>query len=143
MSIRCRACGSDLHVKNGFVYGVQRYRCKGCSANFLEKDRRIKYGIEDRLKVIKLYLENSNVRKIERLTGIRNSQISKWIMEIGSYIKRELRRNESKINSIKDISILEIDDLCAYIKKGKKMEVNSSFCGLLLTGNQIKLLTVK
>ena len=76
--------------------------------------------MEDRLKVIKLYLEHCGIRTIERLTGIRNSQISKWIMEAGSYIKSELRRNESKVNSIKDISILEVDELCTYIKKAKK-----------------------
>jgi transposase-like protein len=66
-------------VKNGFVFGVQRYKCKECASNFIDGDKRIRYGLPDRLKVLKLYLENCGIRTIERLTGIRNSQISMWI----------------------------------------------------------------
>ena len=139
----CKFCESSNCVKNGFVYGVQRYKCKECLSNFVDGDKRQKYTQQDRLKVIKLYLENCGIRTIERLTGIRNSQISIWIEETAKYIKEELQKSQNRIRSVKDISILEIDELCTYIKKDPKTEGDSFSYGLLLIDQQIKLLIFK
>ena len=87
MSIKCKFCGSSNCVKNGFVHGIQRYKCKECVVNFIEGDKRQKYTTADHLKVIKLYLENCGIRIIERLTGVRNSQISKWIEDVAMHVK--------------------------------------------------------
>jgi transposase len=143
MSHLCKFCESSNCVKNGFVHGVQRYKCKECLSNFVEGDKRQKYTQQDRLKVIKLYLENCGIRTIERLTGIRNSQISIWIEETAKYIKEELQKSQNRIHSVKDISILEIDELCTYIKKDQKTVGDSFLYGLLLIDQQIKLLIFK
>lgn len=143
MTIECKRCGSSDYVKNGFVHGMQRYRCKECSHNFVEGDKRQKYQLSDRLKVIKLYLENCGIRTIERLTGIRNSQISKWIESAASDIKDQLQKSQANINSIQDISILELDELCTYIKKDRKTEESIPSYGLLLIENRIELLILK
>jgi transposase-like protein len=143
MSIECKSCGISKYVKNGFVHGVQRYKCKECGTNFVEGDKRQKYTLMDRLKVLKLYLENCGLRSIERLTGIRNSQISRWIEEAAENIKTELQKSQNNVNSIKDIEILEIDELCTYIKKDQRTEENSPLYGLLLIENQIKLLILR
>jgi transposase len=139
----CKFCGSSKCVKNGFVHSVQRYKCKECLSNFVDGDKRLKYTQQDRLKVIKLYLENCGIRTIERLTGIRNSQISLWIEDTARYIKEELQRSQNKINSVKDIALLEIDELCTYIKKDQKTAEDLSSYGLLLIDQQIKLLIFK
>jgi hypothetical protein len=97
----------------------------------------------DRLKVIKLYLENCGIRTIERLTGIRNSQISKWIEDTAGFVKRELIKSQNSIDSVQDIEILELDELCTYIKKDRKTVENSHLYGLLLIEGQIKLLILK
>src|SRR4029453_15384431 len=34
MGLRCKRCGSEEHVKNGFMKGLQRYRCKACGLSF-------------------------------------------------------------------------------------------------------------
>ena len=94
----CKFCNSGKYVKNGSVYKKQRYKCKDCKRNFIEGDERQKYTQADHLKVIKLYLENCGIRSIERLTGIRNSQISKWIENIADYVKNEFDRTRSNIN---------------------------------------------
>ena len=143
MSIVCKACGMSKYVKNGFVQGVQRYKCKECWVNFIAGDKRIKYQISDHLKVLKLYLENCGIRTIERLTGIRNSQISKWIEEGAEQIKAELRKSQNNINRLEDIDILELDELYTYIKKDQKMAENIPSYGLLLIDNRIKLLILK
>jgi transposase-like protein len=120
MSIKCKFCGSNKFVKNGFVHKVQRFKCKECLANFVDGDKRKKYTSSDHLKVIKLYLENCGIRTIERLTGVRNSQISKWIEGVASHVKSEILKAQNNLNSVRDITILEIDELCTYIKKTKK-----------------------
>lgn len=139
----CKFCDYIKYVKNGFVHGSQRYKCKQCGANFIEGDRRQKYTSADHLKVIKLYLENCGIRTIERLTGVRNSQISKWIEGIAAHVKREFEKAQNSLNSVKDIAILEVDELCTYVKKDQKMEENIPSYGLLLIEGQIKLLILK
>ena len=143
MSIKCKFCGSGKFVKNGFVHKVQRYKCKECLANFVEGDKRQKYTSSDHLKVIKLYLENCGIRTIERLTGVRNSQISQWIEDIAAHIKSEMLKAQNNMNSITDIAILEIDELCTYIKKDPRMEESLPSYGLLLIEGQIRLLILR
>jgi transposase-like protein len=143
MGVKCKFCGCDKCVKNGFVNKVQRYKCKECLANFVKGDKRQKYNSSDRLKVIKLYLENCGIRTIERLTGVRNSQISKWIEDIAAHVKSEFLKAQNNLNSVKDIAIVEIDELCTYIKKDQKMAESTPSYGLLLIEGQIKLLILK
>jgi len=143
MSLRCKNCASVNSVKNGFVEGVQRYKCKGCGYNYIQGYKRQKYTSSDRLKVLKLYLENWGIRTIERLTGVRNSQISKWILEAADSIRKELSLHQNNMKSVEDISVLEIDELCTYIKKDQKMEGNLPSYGLLLIGTEMKLLILK
>jgi len=57
-------------IKNGFLYERQRYKCKDCHFIFLKIDQRQKYTFKDKMKVIKLYLENNGIRRIYRHTGI-------------------------------------------------------------------------
>ena len=40
----CKYCGHQSFVKNGFVRGFQRYRCRSCGRNQIEGDRREKYS---------------------------------------------------------------------------------------------------
>ena len=77
------------------------------------------------------------------ITGVRNSQISKWIETIATHVKSEMLKAQNNVSSIKDIEILEIDELCTYIKKDQKMAENSPLYGLLLIEGQIKLLILR
>ena len=113
-----------------------------------------------------MYLENVSIRSIERLEGVSEPLILKWIKKMGKEIKNKF--NES-INKIKDninnidekdikkenIEILEIDEIVTYIKKNlkimekekeketeKEKEISSTY-GLLLIGTKIALLDLK
>ena len=117
-----------------------------------------------------MYLENVSIRSIERLEGVSEPLILKWIKKMGKEIKNKF--NES-INKIKDninnidekdikkenIEILEIDEIVTYIKKNLKImetekeiekekgietekEISSTY-GLLLIGTKIALLDLK
>jgi transposase-like protein len=95
MTIECKFYGSSEYVKNGILYGLQRYMCKNCKRNYREGDKRHKYTMHDHLKVIKLYFENCGIRTIERLRGIRNSQISLWIKDGARYVQEKVDQSVS------------------------------------------------
>lgn len=40
MDLSCKRCGSASFVKNGFVRGLQRYRCQECGFNFTATPKR-------------------------------------------------------------------------------------------------------
>ena len=74
-----------------------------------------------------MYLDNVSIKSIERLEGVSEPLIIKWIKNRGK--KEEINNNLDKlkdnINNIDDtsiikkdnIEILEIDELVTYVKK--------------------------
>ena len=106
-----------------------------------------------------MYLDNVSIRSIERLEGVSEPLIIKWIKNKGKKIKEELNNNINKlknnidniddINIIKkdNIEILEIDEIVTYVKKNSKIlkqekEIIPGY-GLLLIGTKIILLDLK
>jgi len=135
----CKGCGSDKLIKNGkSSQGVQRYKCKECGSTYGEGDRRLKHGLEKRLKVIKMYLEGIGIRSIERLEGVSNPLIIYWIRHFAELMRKEIRRRPIP-NSLNDIAIVEIDGLFTYYKKRPEEHMY----GLLLTETETKLLISK
>lgn len=138
MKTSCKHCGSSHKVKDGVVQGKQRYRCKDCGKTYREGDKRERYTNEQRLRVIKWYLEGAGIMSIERMEGVPNPLIIKWIRKFSSIIRKQL--NEAVVpDDARSIQILEMDELFTYVKK-KKTE---STYGLLLIGSEIALLTLK
>ena len=138
MSFECKHCGGLSFVKNGIVGGKQRYKCKSCHKTFRDGDKRIKYDIDKKIKVIKCYLDGVGIRSIERWEGISSPLVIHWIHQISAIVREKLRSAAIEENA-KNISILEVDELFSYCKKNS---AKSTF-GLLLIGTEIKLLTLK
>jgi transposase-like protein len=135
----CKGCGSKELIKNGKTpEGSQRYKCKSCLGTFRSGDKRLKYSLSVRIKVIKMYLEGVGIRSIERLEGISNPLIIYWIRHFSELIRKEIKRVEVP-DKLQDIEILEVDELFTYIKKNKI----EPMYGLLLTETGIKLLISK
>jgi transposase len=86
MRTRCKHCGSEERVKNGYVGGKQRWKCKSCRKSYRERDLREKYTNEQRLRVIKWYLEGAGIMSIERMEGVPNPLIIKWIRKFSRYL---------------------------------------------------------
>lgn len=93
--------------------------------------------------MIKLYLENCGIRTIERLTGVHASQVLLWIEQTADYIRSKATRPTNSIKTVKDIEIIEIDELCTYIKKDPKMAGNLPSYDLLLIEDLVKLLILR
>ena len=133
--IKCKHCGGESSIKNGFVHGKQRYKCKSCLKTFRDGDLREQYSNYKRLKVIQWYLEGAGIMSIERMEGVPNPLIIKWIRKFEKIIRQQI--NETRIpDDIKDIEILELDELFTYCKKNS----TKSTYGWLLTETEIKLL---
>lgn len=153
MSIKCKNCGCTKVSKAGIGYNKQRYQCKECKKVFVQGDKRVKHSFSFKLEVIKWYLEGVGIRGIERRMKVSSSLIIRWIREFSKIIKDKL--NKTKVpDNIKDIQIVEIDELCTWIKKSQKAtkakeqesgseKENTSGYGLLLIDDQIVFLTTK
>ncbi len=138
MKLLCKHCGSDQRVKNGYVQGKQRYKCKECGGTYRSGDERERYSNEQRLRVIRWYLEGAGIMSIERMEKVPNPLIIKWIRRFSKILRKQL--NETEIpDDIKKISIIELDELFSYCQK----KLTKSTYGLLLIGTEIVLLTSK
>jgi transposase-like protein len=136
--MECRHCGNVSLVKFGVVLGKQRYKCKDCGKSTRTDDRRIKYPPEKKLRVLKLYLENVGIRSIERLEGVPNPLIIRWIRSSAVFIS-DLLKLTSQPEKLKDVEILEMDELYNFVKKNER----ESTYGLLRIGTKVGLLILK
>lgn len=137
MSINCKHCGSISFVKNGMVNGGhQRYKCKECCRSFTVTAR--KYTLDFKMKIIRMYLEGVGMRSIERLEGVSNVTVLYWIRQVGDLIRIKLT-NRSVTNDLRDIEILEIDELHHFCQKNSTL----CGCGLPLIAIGTKLLILK
>ena len=137
--IVCKVCGEGKVVKNGKnSSNKQKYKCKSCFKTFSCGDDRLKYSPEKRLKVLKMVLEGVGIRAIERLEKVPNPLIIYWIRHFANILRKELRSVDIP-DEVKNIEILELDELFTYVKKNS----TKSMYGLLLIETETKLLMLK
>ena len=79
--MRCKKCDDEKCRKNGFVRGVQRYKCSECGLNFIEGDRRQKpeTAIKKALCVILYSLGKASYNMLGKILGHSPSIIYRWI----------------------------------------------------------------
>ena len=78
MALRCKGAGLQGRVKNGFMRGKQRYRCKACGLNFTDTPPR---GMPLRVKVtaVLLYLSGLSMNRTAKLLGVSTPSVQAWI----------------------------------------------------------------
>ena len=76
--MRCKRCGSGRYVKNGFMKGLQRYRCKACGLNLTDTPPR---GMPLRVKVTAVlpYLSGLSMNRTAKLLGVSTPSVMAWI----------------------------------------------------------------
>jgi transposase-like protein len=77
---KCPKCGCVSYMRNGYVLGKQRYRCKDCGCNYSRFTKQ-GYPKEIRKKCMDLFYEGSSLRSISRLLEINISTVINWIRE--------------------------------------------------------------
>ncbi len=78
MGLRCKGCGSEEQVRNGFMRGEQRYRCEACGLNFTDTPPR---GMPPRMKVeaVLLYVSGLSMNRTAKLLGVSTPTVQAWI----------------------------------------------------------------
>jgi transposase-like protein len=106
----CKHCGSEEKVKNGYVKGKQRYECKSCKRTYREGDKRSKYSIEKKIKVIRMYLEGMGICAIGRLEDMPASLVVHWVRQQGKLVEEYRKKVEAKSEK-REIEVMELDEL--------------------------------
>ena len=88
-NIKCKFCGSEKLVKNGFMEGKQRYKCKECGRNPISGDKRFKFDKYDnktRYTAFLMYINNSGLRQIGRVLDIPFQLVQSWIKSMAKQL---------------------------------------------------------
>jgi AcrR family transcriptional regulator/transposase-like protein len=80
----CPACQSDRAAKNGRQQGKQRYICRECGRQFLDRYTQRGYPQEIRQKCLDLHAQGIGFREIERQTGVDCNTVINWVKNIES-----------------------------------------------------------
>ena len=119
MALRCKRCGSEEHVKNGFMKGLQRYRCKACGLNFTDTPPR---GMPLRVKVeaVLPYLSGPSMNRTAKLLGVSTPSVQAWIERFAEVYAQKPEPEGRAV-------VVELDEMWHYLKKSR----TSSGCGRL------------
>jgi transposase-like protein len=111
MALRCKGCGSEEQVKNGFMRGKQRYRCKGCGLNFTDTPPR---GMPLRLKVeaVLLYLSGVSMNRTAKLLGVSTPTVQAWIEKLAEVYAQKPEPEGRAV-------VVELDEMWHYLKKSR------------------------
>lgn len=93
MDIKCHRCGAIEIVKNGMVFGWQRYKCKKCNYQFTKLTPA---GKPLSLKLIShgLYMAGLSMREIAGIVGVTAQSVSRWISKWHPAYMSEIGKNE-------------------------------------------------
>ena len=122
MALRCKRCGSEEHVKNGFMKGLQRYRCKACGLNFTDTPPRGK-PFALKLVAVLLYVSGLSMNRTAKLVGVSTPTVQAWIEQ---FAKAHARKPEPQGRAV----VIELDEMWHFLKK----RPTSSGCGRLGIG---------
>jgi transposase-like protein len=133
--MQCVHCGSNTFVKNGSKNKVQQYKCKQCGRSFSDKPRKFTYA--DKERFLDLHLNNVGIRKSARFIGCSPSMPVRWVRELATNLRNQLRNASVSIDT-KIPDIIEMDEIYTRVKKG----ATESQYGLLIVGGEVRLLRI-
>src|SRR3954471_21425766 len=109
MALRCKGCGSEEQVKNGFMRGKQRYRCKACGLNFTDTPPR---GMPLRVKVeaVLLHLSGVSMNRTDKLHGVPPPPCQAWSERFAEVYARKPEPEGRAV-------VVELDEMWHYLKK--------------------------
>src|SRR5213082_1069525 len=111
MALRCKGCRSGEHVKNGFMRGKQRYRCKACGLNFTDTPPR---GMPLRVKVtaVLLYVSGLSMNRTAKLLGVSTPSVMTWIEQFAEVYAQKPKPEGRAV-------VVELDEMWHFLKKSR------------------------
>ena len=109
MGLRCKRCGAEEHVKNGFMKGPQRYRRKACGLDFTDTPPR---GMPPRVKVtaVLLYLSGLSMNRTAKLLGVSTPSVMAWIERFAEVYAQKPEPEGRAV-------VVELDEMWHFLKK--------------------------
>ena len=83
MGLRCKRCGSEEQIKNGFMRGKQRYRCRACGLNFTNTPARGK-PLALKAAAVLLYVSGLSMNRTAKLLGVSTPTIQAWLEQFAA-----------------------------------------------------------
>ena len=105
--IKCKRCGKSSFTKNGFVRGLQRYRCKACGCNFTCTKPRGCHPALKALAVLLYSMGGASYRYIAYLLDVSHVSVYKWIRDTAAALP------EPEISA--EVKEIEIDEMWHFL----------------------------
>jgi AcrR family transcriptional regulator/transposase-like protein len=77
----CPHCQSDRVAKNGHHKDKQRYICRACDRQFIDRYAVRGYPPETKQKCLDLHQQGMSFREIERQTGVSHNTVINWVKD--------------------------------------------------------------
>ena len=121
----CPKCESDQYVKNGFLRGKQRYKCKRCGCQFTQA---YKHGVArpKKLLALLLYLSGLSINRTAKIVGVSATSVVNWIRAFG--------KEFSMPQGYGEVVEVEIDEMWHYIQSKKTGSGSGALLNIKLTG---------
>ncbi len=121
----CKRCGSEEWVKNGFMRGKQRYRCKACGLNFTDTPPR---GMPLAMKAtaVLLYLSGLSMNRTAKLLGVSTPTVMAWIERFAEVYAQKPEPEGRAV-------VVELDEMWHFLKK-RPTSSGSGRLGIVLRG---------
>jgi len=125
MGLRCKGCGSEEHIKNGFMRGKQRYRCKACGLNFTDTPPPGK-PLAVKATAVLLYVSGLSMNRTAKLLGVSTPSVQAWIEQFAqAYGQKPAPEGRALV--------IELDEMWHYVKKSRTSS-GSGRLGIVLQG---------
>ncbi len=120
MEIKCRKCGSKNIIKNGKVFGWQRYKCKDCNYQFSKTSPAGK-PLHIKLIAHGLFVAGLSMREIANIVGVTVQSVSRWIRKWHLAYMDDIGNKETLYATTED-NLLN----CLDIKSNEKLLLSST-----------------
>lgn len=85
--MQCPECGSTHIRKNGKKRGKQNHICVNCGRQFIEHYAPAQgYSDEVKRECLKMYVNGSGFRAIERVKGVHHTTVIHWVKQVGQLL---------------------------------------------------------
>src|SRR5881227_2107302 len=111
MGLRCKGCGGEEHVKNGFVRGKQRYRRKARGLNLADTPPR-GMPLRVRVEAVLLYLSGLSMDRTAKLLGVSTPSVQAWIERFAEVYAQKPEPEGRAV-------VVELDEMWHFLKKSR------------------------
>lgn len=131
MTIHCPQCKATDIIKNGFVKGRQRFKCKHCNYQFTKRSQERGKPLWMKLEAVLMYLSGMSMNAAAQILGVSAQSVLNWVREFGE-ANYEKPVPESAI-------VIELDELWHFIQSKKTSYGSGKHMSVILgdssTGN--------